>query len=671
MTAKGGRIARLGSITGCPALLASACLLLLVQASVLAQPAQQQIYDLGTATTDGVSHPLGVTIAALIKLKLLPQANIDVDARNTQGSRNNALRLRNHDLDFAILNNRDAYHAYRGTGPLEDEGPDPSLQLLSNLWTSAYHFVVKSEYAPTGMFADFLNLKGRRIALGEAGSPSRDHASVLFAALDVDVDEAYQLEDLSSRNAARAFLDGELDGFLLIDERQGADIAAFLEEAGGGAAILAMGDDDIRAVKEDDAPVWNRIVIPANTLPGQPDDHMTIGMHNILCTNERIAEDVVHQITKTIFDNLPFLQEMHTATIGISLETALEQLVLPVHPGAAAYYREVGVTVPDVAPVRISTLSQTAFLTRFGTVQEARTQLNDGTITILGGQAGQTVTRMTTELAASLGDSGMRVVGMTSPKPAENIADVLYARGVDSAIVPLDILNYALAQNVYPDIRRKVAYVAELFTEELHLIASNGIAEIDDLIDRPVNLGPPGSASEFTASFLLDQLNIPVAPTYHDQRTALALLAQGDLAAVFAISGKPMPLLLEIPADAGLRLLDVPPLEGGAYRPATLAATDYPNLLTSGDNVGTFGVRTILLSYNWRSDNPRYRVLSTFIDRFFDRLPTLQQQDAGYHPKWRDIDPFREVQGWRRFPEAQSWIDIQDRPAAQPASADG
>ncbi|MEM9625171.1 MAG: TAXI family TRAP transporter solute-binding subunit [Pseudomonadota bacterium] len=646
--------------------------MLLTQSVVLAQSAERRLFELGTATTDGVSHPIGVTIAALIKLKLLPQANIDIDARNTEGSSDNALLLRNGDVDFAILTNLDAYYASRGMETFASDGPDPGLALLTNLWTSSFHFILRPEDAPTGTFADFLSLEGRRVAVGAEGSRLNDSARALFAALDVDIDETYQLENLTSREAQRSFLDGDLDGLILIDERQGADIAAFLDEAGNQAVPLTFGDSLITAIGKEGVPVWTKTVIPAESLPERDKAHTTIGMHNLLVTNDQTDEDAVYQITRTLFDNLPFLKEMHSGTSDVSLESALDRLLIPVHAGAANYYREVGVVVPEPEPVRISTLSQTAFLTRFDSIDQARTSLNEGTITVLGGQAGHTATRMIDELAASLGDSGLRVVGMTSPKSAENIADVLYARGVDSALVPLDILDYALDNNIYPGMRSKIAYAAELLAEEVHLLASDRIDEIDDLVDQPVNIGPRGSASEFTASFLLDQLNIFVQPTYHDHRTALAMLERGELAALFTISGKPMPLLSEVQANAGLRLLEIPSLQGEAYRPANLTAADYPNLLGADETIETFAVRTILLGYNWQPDNARYRVLSTFINRFFDRLPILQQDNASYHPKWRDVDPFIDVEGWRRSPAAADWIERRDDPATgNPDSADG
>jgi len=638
-------------------LAAGISVLILTLTVALAQTADRQIFRLGTASTDSVSHTLGVTLAALIKLKLLPNGNIDVDARNTLGSDDNIRQLRDGALDFAIINSFDSFHAVRGTGPFAADGAAPGLRTLTNLWTSAFYFIVKSRDASTGTFADFLSLQGRRIAVGREGSTQRDQATALLAAIDIDIDDAYQLQNLDAENAKQAFLNGQIDGFLLIDDRQGAEVNAFFEQAGDQATLLALGDQQIGVIGSDGDQPWTLINAPEALFPDQGDAFQTIGIKNLLATHEQLADDAVYQITKTVFDNLPFLQEMHGAANEIDLETALERLALPVHAGAADYYNEVGVTLPE--PARVSTLSQTPFLNRYSTAQEARARLSGNTFIVLGGQEGQTSTRMINELAGSLGDTELRVVGMTTPRPAENIADVLYARGVDSAIVPLNVLNYARAQNVYPDVDRKIAYAAELFTEEVHLIVRDGIGELEDLVDRPVNLGLPGSIAEFTASFLLDQQNIPVTATYDNHQIALARLLKGEIDGAFVVSGKPAPILLEVQANAGLHLLPLPVLDDASYRPATLSAADYPNLIAPKDEIETFGVRNMLLSYNWRDDNPRFDVLASFVDIFFDQLPALQTEGAGYHTKWQEINPFRDIDGWTRSPAALNWLQRQ------------
>jgi hypothetical protein len=55
----------------------------------------------------------------------------------------------------------------------------------------------------------------------------------------------------------------------------------------------------------------------------------------------------VYQVTKTIYENLPFLNNIHKATKAMSLEEALDGLPVPLHPGAARYYEEAGLDIPE------------------------------------------------------------------------------------------------------------------------------------------------------------------------------------------------------------------------------------------------------------------------------------------------------------------------------------
>ena len=55
----------------------------------------------------------------------------------------------------------------------------------------------------------------------------------------------------------------------------------------------------------------------------------------------------MYLITKTVYENLPFLQAIHPATKAMAIEKAIAGLPMPLHPGAARYYKEVGMEIPD------------------------------------------------------------------------------------------------------------------------------------------------------------------------------------------------------------------------------------------------------------------------------------------------------------------------------------
>ena len=60
-----------------------------------------------------------------------------------------------------------------------------------------------------------------------------------------------------------------------------------------------------------------------------------------------VPEEVVYQITRTIWENLGALQDIHAATRDMKLELAVRGLGAPLHPGAVRYYREQGLEIPD------------------------------------------------------------------------------------------------------------------------------------------------------------------------------------------------------------------------------------------------------------------------------------------------------------------------------------
>ncbi len=93
--------------------------------------------------------------------------------------------------------------------------------------------------------------------------------------------------------------------------------------------------------------LWTPYRIPAGTYPGQAADVNTIAQPNFLAVRADVPENDVYLTTKTVFENLGFLQAIHKATRALALEKAIVGLPMPLHPGAARYYREFGLDIPE------------------------------------------------------------------------------------------------------------------------------------------------------------------------------------------------------------------------------------------------------------------------------------------------------------------------------------
>ena len=279
---------------------------------------------------------------------------------------------------------------------------------------------------------------------------------------------------------------------------------------------------------------------------------------------------------------------------------------------------------------------------------------NAGTVGVISGGIDGTYVRIAADLAAVLDDGQtLRVLPVLGKGSLQNLADILYLRGIDVGIVQSDVLAYAKQRNLYPGIDRSIQYIAKLYDEEVHVLARRDIARLEDLAGKPVNVDVGGSGTAMTASLLFDALGISVQTQNIDEPTAVEKLKRGEIAAVVFVSGRPSRLFSGVPADSGLHFLAVPLTNALAatYLPAELTHASYPNLVGDDAPVPTIAVGSVMAVFAWQPSNERYIKVARFVDAFFTKFPELLKPPR--HPKWKDVNLAAKVPGWTRFPPAQ------------------
>jgi TRAP transporter TAXI family solute receptor len=80
--------------------------------------------------------------------------------------------------------------------------------------------------------------------------------------------------------------------------------------------------------------------IPAGTYPGQSAAVSTPSLRVLLVTAENAEAETVYGLTKALVDNLPALQAAHPAARGLSTDTMLRVVTVPLHKGALRLYEE-------------------------------------------------------------------------------------------------------------------------------------------------------------------------------------------------------------------------------------------------------------------------------------------------------------------------------------------
>jgi len=298
---------------------------------------------IATATTGGTYYPVGVAIGTLISIKLAAKDKITATAINSAGSGENIQMLKNSEADFGILQALFGLQAYNGKGKYEGK-PEKDFSSVTMLWKNVEHFPLLADYVKSGTITDLKGLE-KKFSIGKRGSGTEGSGRTILAALDIDP-ESLDLEYLGYNPSAQAMMDKRVAA---------ANIPAGVPAAAITQLYAQLGDKKVKVLDFTDAqmaeiqksfPIWTREVIPAGTYPGQSTDINTIAQPNLLVVRNDVSDEVVYKVTKTIYENLSFLNNIHKATKAMSLKDAIKGLPVPLHPGALKYYEEMGLVVP-------------------------------------------------------------------------------------------------------------------------------------------------------------------------------------------------------------------------------------------------------------------------------------------------------------------------------------
>jgi len=306
--------------------------------------AESRNYILATASTGGTYYPVGVALATLTKIKLAPKFKTSLSAINSAGSGENIKLLRENEAQFAILQGLYGAWAWNGEGALKSSGAQKHLRSVSMLWQNVEQFVVKTEYAKSGDISDMKGLMSEKFSIGKKNSGTEGSGRQILNGLGMSTD-GFNFAHMGYGPSADALQNGTIKGMNIPSGVPTSAITRAYAASGKDITLLNFTDEQI-AKANGDYQLWTRFVIPANTYPGQSSDVNTMAQPNFLAVRDDLTDEDVYLITKTIYENLPFLNGIHKATKAMSLEKAIAGLPVPLHPGAAKFYREAGLTIP-------------------------------------------------------------------------------------------------------------------------------------------------------------------------------------------------------------------------------------------------------------------------------------------------------------------------------------
>src|ERR1700722_5656445 len=190
---------------------------------------------------------------------------------------------------------------------------------------------------------------------------------------------------------------------------------------------------------------------------------------------------------------------------------------------------------------------------------EIRDRINAGTIGLAGGLLEGAPIRFAVEIARVVNEGGdMQVLPIVTRGPTENVNDLLYLKGVDTAIINSDALEEYKSQ--VPQIHQRIAYILSLFPSELHIFVRPEIKTPADLAGKKVNFNTQGTAAAYSGPLIFSRLGIDVEQTFIPHQVALEQMRKGEggMAAVVFVTSKPVDAFVRGRFEPGFKFLAVP-----------------------------------------------------------------------------------------------------------------
>jgi TRAP transporter TAXI family solute receptor len=290
---------------------------------------------IGTGRPGGVYLPLGDSICRVFNLDL-PQRGLRCAAYPSRGPVANIESLHDGRIDIGIVQSDVLADALSGHGPFASRGPDKALRVLFTGQTEAFTIVARRELEIRAA----TELRGKRINLGSPGSGERVSMERVMAALGFAPTDFAETRELPLAQQHDAFCANALDAIVYTVRHPNGLVDDVIRSCRG--ILVDISGPKIEGLLSRH-PEYSRSVIPGNTYLSNPEAVTTLGVRTAIITTARLPETVAYEITKALFENIDDFRRLHPdfATL-LPHDMVSGGRVVPVHAGAARYYRARG-----------------------------------------------------------------------------------------------------------------------------------------------------------------------------------------------------------------------------------------------------------------------------------------------------------------------------------------
>ena len=288
----------------------------------------------GSAGIGGTYQVFGDTFANLVTSK---SKKYNIEVKTTAGSAANLRLLSKDYIQMAVAQMDLINDAYDRTGIFENDKKYQGYRAVASLYTEACQIVVPADSSIHSVD----DLEGKTVSIGEEESGTEQNALQILNAYGLN-EKLVNTVNLNYTNAAKKLKSGSIDAFFCTAGVQTTVINELAKQC--NIRFISLEQKGIDRLKKS-YKFYTEYTMPANTYANQTKEVKTIGVKAVLLASDKLSESTVKDITQILFKNQQQIQYALPVNISLDEKTAVEGISIPFHDGAAAYYKEHGITV--------------------------------------------------------------------------------------------------------------------------------------------------------------------------------------------------------------------------------------------------------------------------------------------------------------------------------------
>lgn len=283
----------------------------------------------GTGPTSGIYYPIGGSIATA-----LADYGYKTSAEATNASGANITNIMKGDCEIAIAMQDVCMQAYTATDAYEGKEPAEKLRSVMRLWPNYVQLVTVKDTGITCVD----DLRGKRVGVGAANSGVEVNARTILAAYGITYNDI-TADYLAYGEAIEAMKNGQCDAVFVTS---GLPNATVMELGVSYDMVLVPIDGAGRENLIATNPIYAASTIPAGTYNNETDVD-GVFVYNILLCNADLDDALVYDMLEGMFQNIATIKASHnTADKNIDITFGVDDLVLPLHPGAEQFWKDAG-----------------------------------------------------------------------------------------------------------------------------------------------------------------------------------------------------------------------------------------------------------------------------------------------------------------------------------------